>query len=120
MAKSSQPPENEPLPLPVVKKDFATAKATLVKAIQHLMAEEDVDGVLKAKIRPMMVRLDPEFDPGNYNFSTFNAFLVACTDVIKTEKGDHDILISLLPNSSNDQRVKASKANNGQNNKPKI
>jgi hypothetical protein len=75
--------------------DFTAARELLVRAIQRLMAEDDVDAVLKAKVRPMMTRLNPGFDPANYNFQTFNAFLGACSDIIRSFKGEYDIMIAL-------------------------
>lgn len=93
------PSQQSELPAPLVPtdrvKDFASSKELLLRAVQRLMEEEDADEVLKAKVRPMMSRLDPEFDPGNYNFATFNAFLTACSDVIQSRRGDYDLLISL-------------------------
>lgn len=74
---------------------FAAARELLIKAVQRLMAEDDVDAVLKAKVRPMMTRLDPGFDPANYNFQTFNAFITACNDVIRSFKGEYDMMIAL-------------------------
>jgi hypothetical protein len=53
------------------------------------------EAVLKAKVRPMMVRLDSEFDPADYGFKSFSAFLGACSDVIGTKRGEFDEMIFL-------------------------
>lgn len=91
------PPEAQPhqAATATAGSDFAGARELLVKAIQRLMAEDDVDAVLKAKVRPMMTRLDPGFDPANYSFQTFNSFLAACDDVIRSFKGEYDTMLAL-------------------------
>lgn len=88
-------PAASPVPSPLP--DLAAARELLVRAVQRLMAEDDVEAVLKAKVRPMMTRLDPGFDPANYHFQTFNGFLSACNDIIYSFKGENDMMIALKP-----------------------
>jgi hypothetical protein len=39
----------------------------------------------------MMTMLDPEFDPGNYGYKTFNSYISACSDIVRTDKGEYDM-----------------------------
>jgi hypothetical protein len=43
----------------------------------------------------MMTMLDPEFDPGNYGYKTFNSYISACSDIVRTDKGEYDIMLTL-------------------------
>ena len=96
-------PEQTPLtaapdyvaPPPASSLDFNAARDLLVKAVRRLLTENDVEAILKAKVRPMMTRLDPGFDSANYGFQTFNAFVAACSDVIRSFKGEYDVMIAL-------------------------
>lgn len=56
------------------------AKAVLVRAVQNLMMGGNVSSMLKAKLRPMILQLDPEFEPTSYDFLTFNDFITGCLD----------------------------------------
>jgi uncharacterized LabA/DUF88 family protein len=75
--------------------DLGEAKDLLRKAITTLAENSGSPKVVKAAIKPMLIRLEPTFDEGNYGFSTFTGLMDACSDIIDTEKGEYDILVSL-------------------------
>ena len=75
--------------------DLDEAKTLLRKAIQTLTDSSGGNTVVKAAIKPMLVRLDPTFDEGNYGFKTFSKLMEACGDIIRMEKGEFDIMVSL-------------------------
>ena len=82
---------------PVVLRDLDAGKALLIKAVRQLSAQGGEGGaVLKSRLRPMMERLDSEFDPAAHGHRNFDSFLDACHDVIQVTKGKHDKLVSLL------------------------
>ena len=75
--------------------DFARSRQILEKAIEHLRAQTGEDWVLMSRVRPMMKRLYPEFDPGNHGFATFADFITECQDLVRLRQGEHDKLITL-------------------------
>lgn len=75
--------------------DLAPAKQLLRKAVASLASDDD-EWVMKARLKPVMTRLDPAFDEGNYDFRSFSAFLKACKDVVRVQKGEHDHKVSLV------------------------
>ena len=46
--------------------------------------------MLKAAIRPMVMRLDPTFDEKSYGAATFSALLKKFDDVLEVRKGQYD------------------------------
>lgn len=76
---------------------LAKGKMLLVKAITQLSAQAGENGaVLKSRLRPMMVRLDSQFDPAGCGCRNFDGFLAACSDVVSITKGKCDKMVSLL------------------------
>lgn len=60
------------------------------RAIGRLAANKGEPWVLKAAIRPMVLRLDPTFDEKSYGASTFSELLKKHDDVLEVRKGQHD------------------------------
>jgi len=60
------------------------------RAIARLAANKGEPWVLKATIRPMVMRLDPTFDETSYGASTFSALLKKYDDVLEVRKGQYD------------------------------
>lgn len=77
------------------KLELEDARHILVRAVATLGANAGVDAVVKAAIKPMMMRLDPSFDEANMGFRTFTDFLNACSDVIVIVRGESDHMVSL-------------------------
>lgn len=89
--------------------DIGEAKDLLRKAITTLTESSGSPKVVKAAIKPMLIRLEPTFDEGNYGFSTFTSLMDACSDIIDTEKGEYDILVSLKDTNAPTQIATVSK-----------
>lgn len=79
--------------------DFEAARSLLVQAVRQLSLGNDGDAALKAAVKPLMIRIDPSFDEGNYGYSSFNAFLKDCDDLVSVRPGKHDHMVSLTPAS---------------------
>ena len=77
-------------------RSLGDAKALLAQAVRQLSERHDREWVTAAMLRPMMARLDPTFDEGNYGMRSFSAFLGACPDVVRVERGDADYLVALV------------------------
>ena len=60
------------------------------RAIARLAANKGEPWVLKAAIRPMVMRLDPTFDEKSYGAATFSALLKKYDDVLEVRKGQYD------------------------------
>jgi hypothetical protein len=60
------------------------------RAIGRLAANNGEPWVLKAAIRPMVVRLDPTFDEKSYEVATFSELLKKYDDALEVRKGQHD------------------------------
>ena len=60
------------------------------RAIGRLAANKGEPWVLKAAIRPMVMRLDPTFDEQSYGVATFSALLKKYEGVLEVRKGQHD------------------------------
>jgi hypothetical protein len=60
------------------------------RAITRLAANKGEPWVLKAAIRPMVMRLDPTFDEKSYGATTFSALLKKYDYVLEVRKGEHD------------------------------
>jgi hypothetical protein len=60
------------------------------RAIARLAANKGEPWVLKAAIRPMVMRLDPTFDETSYGAATFSALLKKYDDVLEVRKGQYD------------------------------
>ena len=75
--------------------DLSEARQLLVRAVRRATETSGDTFVLKAALKPMMMKLDPSFDEGNYGFRSFSEFLKECADTIKIEQGKHDYHISL-------------------------
>lgn len=60
------------------------------RAIGRLAANKGEPWVLKAAIRPMVLRLDPTFDEKSYGAVTFSGLLKKFDDVLEVRKGQYD------------------------------
>jgi hypothetical protein len=60
------------------------------RAIARLAANKGEPWVLKAAIRPMVIRLDPTFDEKSYGATTFSGLLKQYDDVLEVRKGQYD------------------------------
>jgi hypothetical protein len=60
------------------------------RAIGRLAANKGEPWVLKAAIRPMVLRLDPTFDEKSYGVPTFSALLKKYDSVLEVRKGQSD------------------------------
>ena len=65
----------------------------LRRAIAALESREGSPWIMRVKVKPMMLRLDPSFDEANHGYSNFTAFLEGQTDVIDLRETDTDILV---------------------------
>lgn len=75
--------------------DFEEAKALLVKAVSHLISESGNQAVVRAAIKPLMLRLDPAFDESDVGCNSFTEFLKRCSDVITLTDANGDCWITL-------------------------
>jgi len=75
--------------------DIEEARAVLSSAIKSFLASADEGKILSAKLKQMMIRLDPSFDEVNYGFSSFADFLRACDDIVEVHRGENDNEVSL-------------------------
>lgn len=85
----------------------------LRRAIAALESREGSPWVMRVKIKPMMLRLDPSFDEANYGFSNFTAFLEGSTDVIDLKETNSDVLVRVKrnPKSKSSTTKAATKTN---------
>jgi hypothetical protein len=60
------------------------------RAITRLAANKGEPWVLKATIRPMVMRLDPTFDEKAYGVPTFSALLKKYDAAVEVRKGQFD------------------------------
>ena len=85
---------------PVVPKRFTQAspeKRLLVQAVQSLEAREGTPWIMRVKVKPMMLRLDPAFDEANFDYPNFTEFLEGNDDVVELKPSDDDILVRVKP-----------------------
>lgn len=103
LAADTVQPENEPAleaDSTAAPQDLSVAKQLLIRSIKRLSSRSTGgDGVRKAALRPMMVRIDSEFDPVNFGFRTFNQLLSACSDLIEIRRGEYDEMVYLREGS---------------------
>jgi hypothetical protein len=86
-APAEEPPPRTPLQL---------AEETICKAIRLLGEAKGDPWVLKGSVWHMVKRLDPTFDPKEFQFQTFAAMLKAMeASALETRKGDSDQLVRL-------------------------
>jgi uncharacterized LabA/DUF88 family protein len=79
----------------VERGSVSAGKRLLRRAMDRLLNESSDDYVLLSRIRPMMTRLDSEFDPANFNFPSMREFLRAASDVVQIKDGKADKLVYL-------------------------
>lgn len=72
--------------------DLEGAKPLLRTALR----ESNVMPAVAAWLKKRMRTLDPSFDERNYGFNSFREFLEATDDVVSVERGEQDLLVSLL------------------------
>lgn len=70
----------------------------LRRAIAALESREGSPWIMRVKIKPMMLRLDPSFDEANHGHSNFTAFLEASTDVIELKETKGDVMVRVKRN----------------------
>lgn len=75
--------------------DVEEAKSLLATAMKSLLASASDGRVLSARLKEMMVRLEPSFDEGNYGYQSFGDFLRACEGVVHVHRGKNDIEVEL-------------------------
>jgi len=76
-----------------VKPKTPMEQRLLRRAIGALESREGSPWIMRVKIKPMMLRLDPSFDEANHGYSNFTAFLEGCTDVIELKETNSDVLV---------------------------
>src|SRR5205085_4114475 len=72
------------------------ARELMLRAVRHLIAQNGENRVLKARLKPTMVRMDPSFDEVNYGFPTFSSFLNAFSDVVTTISNDFGGYVQII------------------------
>ena len=85
---------------PAVPKRFTKVspeKRLLVQAVQSLEAREGKPWIMRVKIKPMMLRLDPAFDEAVHGYGNFTEFLEGNDDIVETKPTDNDILVRVKP-----------------------
>jgi len=82
-----------------VKPKTPMEQRLLRRAIGALESREGSPWIMRVKIKPMMLRLDPSFDEANHGHSNFTAFLEASTEVVelKETKGDVMVRVKRMP-----------------------
>ncbi|MCB9488597.1 MAG: NYN domain-containing protein [Deltaproteobacteria bacterium] len=71
-----------------VSPSLDAAKELLLRAVRRLIRSRD-DGLAPlARVRPMMLRMDPSFDEGAFEHDTFREFVEACSDVARIEEDE--------------------------------
>ena len=85
-------------------------KRLLVQAVQSLEAREGKPWIMRVKIKPMMLRLDPAFDEANYDYSNFTAFLEGNQDIVELKSTDTDTLVRVRTRRRGGRRGGAKKA----------
>ncbi len=81
-----------------------------MQAVQSLEAREGKPWIMRVKIKPMMLRLDPAFDEANYDYSNFTAFLEGNTDIVELKSTDTDTLVRVKSRRRGGRRGGAKKA----------
>lgn len=84
------------------KMSMESARGLLVATVSRLATQYGEPAVLKARVKPMMLRLEPAFDERDVisgedgaGFANFSAFLSACSDMIEELPGEGDHRIRL-------------------------
>jgi len=90
VAEEESPIEEEPDLAESLSLSRPAAIDLIRRAIGRLAANKGEPWVLKAAIRPMVMRLDPTFDEQSYGVATFSALLKKYEDVLEVRKGQHD------------------------------
>jgi hypothetical protein len=85
--------------------DLDQAADLFGRALRRLAVGADEPWVLKAAVRPMLVRLDPTFDEANYGYPNLNALISALDAHVAMRVGAYDR--ELAPRSSLDDTTGA-------------
>lgn len=64
----------------IINQRFEEGESSFSQSSAELNDGGNVSSMLKAKLRPMILQLDPEFEPTSYDFLTFNDFITGCLD----------------------------------------
>lgn len=75
--------------------DLREARLLVARAIHRLAVGSEDGFVKKAKLKPMMMRLDSAFDETNYGFSSFSGLMERCADLVELRRGAHDHFYAL-------------------------
>ena len=75
------------------KPKLSAEKRLLRRAIKALESREGSPWIMRVKVKPMMLRLDPAFDEANYDYSNFTAFLEGSKDAIDLKETESDVLV---------------------------
>ena len=89
-------------PVDVDQADIEQARRLLTQAIRRLARDShSAPWVMKARIKPMMQRLDSTFDETALGFSSFTGLLANCEDLIERREMEHDHEFRLRAEISN-------------------
>lgn len=103
IANGSKPPlqenQKDSIDTPAIV-NLEDAKDLMLRAVRHLIAQSGESKVLKAKLKPIMVRMDSSFDEANYGFPNLSSFLDAFPDVIRHIRDDSGGYVQLLDEQS--------------------
>ncbi|MFK8054999.1 MAG: NYN domain-containing protein [Saprospiraceae bacterium] len=97
-------------PVKSIKPQTPMEQRLLRRAIGALESREGSPWIMRVKIKPMMLRLDPSFDEANHGHSNFTAFLEASTDVIELKETNSDVLVRVKPRTKVKAKPKAKAA----------
>jgi hypothetical protein len=95
LAEGDSPPAEEPDQPQSTTPSRPEAIDLIRRAIARLAANKGEPWVLKATIRPMVLRLDPTFDEKSYGATTFSGLLKQYDAVLEVRKGQYDQEIRL-------------------------
>jgi uncharacterized LabA/DUF88 family protein len=74
--------------------DREEAKSLLIKAINHLVAQVGEPSVVRAAVKPAMLRLDPTFDEADYGFASFTEFLRGFPEAVSLTEAAGDFRVA--------------------------
>jgi len=76
-----------------VRRKMPHEQRLLRQALQSLESREGSPWIMRVKVKPMMLRLDPAFDEANHGYSNFTAFLEGNEKAIDLKHTDNDVLV---------------------------
>jgi uncharacterized LabA/DUF88 family protein len=75
------------------KVNIDDAKDLLLSAVKRLARSNEEGHVSLYNIRPVIIRMDPSFDEGDYGHDNFTKFVEACGDVVQIERSEEGIFV---------------------------